>query len=39
MVLEYQSNFNFGNGSVNIGLSEEILASQGLCPMEVNLVR
>jgi hypothetical protein len=39
MVLEDQSNFNFGNGSVKIGLPEEILASQGLCPMEVNLVR
>jgi hypothetical protein len=39
MVLEYQSNFNFSNGSVKIGLREEILASQGLCSMEMKLVR
>jgi len=38
MLLEYESNFNFSNGSVKIGLREEILASQGLFSMKVKLV-
>jgi len=38
MVLEYPSNFNFSNGSLKIGLHEELLASQGLCSMEIKLV-